>query len=400
MRTAGEPTGAGRYTREQPRLTIPRRFDQPVHVTLPIVPPLSDYAALLETVWRQRRLTNDGALVQALRRRLCQRLGVRHLALLGSGTLALQVAIAALGLRGEVITPAFTFPATPHALTWAGIRPVFADIDPVRLTLDPAAVERAITPRTTAILGVHVYGIPCDVDGLAAVAKRHGLRLVYDGAHCFETRIGEAPIGSFGDATMLSFHATKLFHSAEGGALIVQDEAVLRRVERLLNFGLSDAETVVAPGINAKMNELEAALGLLVLDRVADEHAAREAVAAAYRLRFAGVPGLRMLTMPADVSDSHQYAVLLVDKAEAGLSRDALHEGLRAYNVFARRYFFPLCSEAPHYRDFPSAASSNLAVSFRVSRQVLCIPYCGELGVDGAEQVAAIVLHLLGRRAS
>lgn len=378
-------------------MTNPQRFDHPVNVTRPIVPPLADYAAMLEGVWQHRVLTNDGVLLRELERRLSERLDAPHIALFSSGTVALQIAIAALGLVGEVITPAFTFPATPHALSWAGVSPVFADIDPVRLTIDPDAVERAITPRTTAILGVHVYGIPCDVDALAAVAARHDLRIVYDGAHCFDTRIVQAPIGGFGDATMLSFHATKLFHCAEGGALIVRDEAMLRRVKLLRNFGIADAQTVLVPGINAKMNELEAAMGLLVLDRVADEHAAREAVTATYRRRFAGIPGLRMPAALPDVSDSHQYAVLLVDDSEAGLSRDDLHEGLKSFNVFARPYFYPLCSEAPHYRGLPSAARANLPVSFRVSRQVLCLPYYGELGVAGAERVADIVVHLLSR---
>ena len=378
-------------------MQVPRRFERAIRVTRPIVPPLTQYVNLLEGVWRRGWLTNDGALVLELRRRLSEHLDAPHLALLGNGTLALQMAIAALGLRREVITPAFTFPATPHALSWAGITPVFADIDPVRLTLDPTAVERAITPRTTGILAVHVYGVPCDVERLAAVALRHGLRLVYDGAHSFDTRIGGVPVGSFGDATMLSFHATKLFHSAEGGALIVQDEAVLRQVELLRNFGIAEAGGIVAPGINAKMNELEAAMGLLVLDRVAAEHAARDAVIAVYRRRFAGVAGLRMLDLPPDVSDSHQYAVLLVNESEAGLSRDALCEGLMAFNVFARRYFFPLCSEAPHYRDLPSAALANLPVSFSMSQRVLCLPYYGELGADGAEQVADAVLYLLRR---
>lgn len=373
------------------------RFDHPVHVTLPILPPLTDYAALLSGTWASGQLTNGGPLVDGLKRRLSARLEAPHFALLASGTLALQVAIAALGLKGEVITPAFTFPATPHALSWAGVTPVFVDIDPVRLTLDPARVEDAITAQTTGILAVHVYGVACHVEALADIARRHGLRLIYDGAHAFDTRVNGVPIGAFGDATALSFHATKLFHSAEGGGLIVQDEAVLQRVEWLQNFGLTREAAVMVPGINAKMSELGAAMGLLVLDLVDKERRARAAVAGVYRALLADVPGIRMLEMPDGVTDSHQYAVVMVDEARAGLSRDTLCERLTAFNIFARRYFYPLCSEAPHYRDMPSAAAAHLPVSVRASRQVLCLPFHGALGRDGAARVAGAVRHVLGR---
>ena len=373
----------------------PAPFQTPVLVTRPLLPPLADYAALLENTWSRHQVTNDGPLLLSLQDRLSRHLDVPNIRLLGSGTLALQIAIAALGLHGEVVTTAFTFPASPHALTAAGITPVFVDIHPVSLTLDPAAVERAITPATTAILGVHVYGIPCDVHALADIARRHGLRLLYDGAHAFDTRIHGAPIASFGDATMLSLHATKLFHTGEGGALIAPDPETIRKIDLLKNFGLSSGE-VLLPGINAKMNELEAALGLLVLDHIAAERQAREQILAVYQRAFHGIPGLRLLAMPEGVTNSHQYAVLMVDPAAAALSRDALFEALQPFNVFARRYFNPLCSVAPHYRDLPSAAPANLHVSHEASAQVLCLPYYGALGTNGAEHLADIVLHLIG----
>jgi dTDP-4-amino-4,6-dideoxygalactose transaminase len=375
----------------------PTAFSAPIHVTRPLLPPLSDYTELLEGVWQRQWLTNNGELTQQLERRLEAYLGAPHVAVLGNGTLALQLALRCFDLAGEVITTPFTFPATPHALDSVGIVPVFADIDPQTLTLSPSAVEQAITPRTSGVLGVHVYGMPCDVEAIDALAARRGLRVIYDGAHAFGARIGGRSIGDFGDATMLSFHATKLFHSAEGGALLLRRPEDRARIDLLRNFGIRDEVSVVTPGVNAKMNELQAAMGLLVLDQVEQERAARARLKAIYTERFAAAPGLRMFALPDSVSDSNQYAVLLIDADEAGVDRDTVYERLKAFNIFSRRYFYPLCSEAPHYRDLPSAAPANLPVARRISRQVLALPYFGALGEEGAHRIADAVLHIAGQ---
>ncbi|MGH7043637.1 MAG: DegT/DnrJ/EryC1/StrS family aminotransferase [Acetobacteraceae bacterium] len=373
----------------------PNAFSEPVYVTRPILPPLEDYHALLKEIWQRQWLSNNGEMVLALERELRATLRAPHLSVLGNGTLALQMAIRALGLGGEVITTPFTFPATAHALNWAGVTTIFADIDPVTLTLDPGAVARAITSRTSGILGVHVYGMPCDVHGLGRLAGQHGLKIIYDGAHAFGTEIAGRPIGDFGDATMLSFHATKLFHTAEGGALVLPREEDHAQVALLRNFGIASETTVLVPGVNAKMNELQAALGLLVLRAVPAERAARARIAAVYQARLDGVAGLRMLALPADVTHSRQYAVLIVDKDACGVSRDALYNGLKPFNIFARRYFYPLCSEAPHYLGLPSAAPENLPVAYRISRQVLALPYYGALDEEGAHRVCDALLYLL-----
>jgi dTDP-4-amino-4,6-dideoxygalactose transaminase len=376
----------------------PQPFETPVFVTRPIMPPLEDYQSLLAGVWQRQWLSNNGEMLLALQGKLEAELRCPELSLLGNGTLALQLAVGALGLTGEVITTPFTFPATPHVLDWARVTPVFADIDPDTLTLSPAAAAAAVTSRTTGILGVHVYGMPCDVAALGTLATRHGLRVVYDGSHTFGTEIAGRPIGAFGDATTLSFHATKLFHTAEGGAVMLPNPEDRRRVDLLRNFGIADEVTVLAPGINAKMNELQAALGLLVLQAVPAEREARARIAAIYAERLNPLPGLRMFRLPENITDSRQYAVLLVDESMCGVSRDTLYDRLKPFNVFARRYFYPLCSEAEHYRHLPSARPENLPVAHRISRQVLALPYYSGLGSDGAHRICDIIAHLLGAR--
>jgi dTDP-4-amino-4,6-dideoxygalactose transaminase len=373
---------------------VPRPFEEPVYVTRPLLPDLDAYAALLAGVWQRRWLTNGGVLQDTLERALCARLGVEHLSLVNSGTTALLLAARALDLTGDVVTTPLTSPATVAALTWCGLTPVFADVDPVTLTLAADAVERAITARTTAIVGVHLYGMPCDVDALGAVGRRHGLRILYDGAHAFGTEIDGVPVARFGDATALSFHATKLFNTAEGGAVIVQDAAVKRRLDLLRNIGITDEVTVGAPGINGRMNELAAALGLANLDLVDAERRRRSEIARVYASRLAGLPGLRPFELPPHVRDSRQYFVVRIDDARSPISRDDLYEGLKTFNVFARRYFYPLCSEIPTYRPLPSSAPGNLPVAHRASREVLCLPFYGTLGVAGAERICDMIDHL------
>jgi dTDP-4-amino-4,6-dideoxygalactose transaminase len=332
----------------------------------------------------------------ALERALAVFFENKNISLFNNGTIALVTACQALRLSGEVITTPFTFPATPHVLSWNNITPVFADIDPVTMTLDPEKIEPLITGRTSAILAVHVYGLPCDVERIQSVADRHGLRVVYDAAHAFGTRIRGKLVTDFGDASMLSFHATKLFHTAEGGALLVRDPVVKDRVDFLKNFGIKDEFTVLMPGINGKMSELQAALGLLTLKMVAGEREKRRTIAGIYRKRLAQLDGVSVPKMPCGAENSYQYFPIRIEGR--GVSRDDLYDGLRRFNVFARKYFYPLCSDYSCYRMLPSAHPSYLPVAQKVAAEVLCLPFYGTLEHDRVHRISDIIRFLVQRR--
>jgi dTDP-4-amino-4,6-dideoxygalactose transaminase len=368
-----------------------RPFSEPIYVTRPLLPPLAALTARLEQIWSTQWLTNGGRQHDELEAAVRRYLQVEQLSLVSNGTIGLLCAIRALDLSGEVITTPFTFPATPHALSWSGITPVFADIDPKRLTLDPARVEERITPSTTAILAVHVYGVPCDVDALAALAAKRGLRLLYDGAHAFGVRLRGIGIGTYGDATMFSFHATKLFHTGEGGAIACGDAGLRHRVDRLKNFGIAGQESVECVGINGKMNELQAALGLAVLDHMDGETARRRRILETYAQRLGAMTGITMMPELPGVESSYQYCAVRIDAREFGASRDEVHETLKTFNVFARKYFYPLCSEYPSYRDHPSADPSCLPVARAAASQVLCLPLYGSLDLDAVHAICDIV---------
>jgi dTDP-4-amino-4,6-dideoxygalactose transaminase len=369
-------------------------FDEPIFVTRPLLPPLSQLLARLDDVWTAQWLTNAGAQHERLEEALRRHLAVPQLSLFNNGTIALITAVRALGLKGSVVTTPFTFPATPHSLVWSRVEPVFCDIHPERMTIDPAAVEAAIRPDTTAILGVHVYGIPCHVGELQAIADRHGLKVLYDGAHVFGTTIDGRGIGTFGDATMFSFHATKLFHTAEGGALAVQTAELKTTIDHLKNFGILNQEEVDDPGINGKMNELQAALGLAVLDHVADELERRRLITERYRSHLGGVAGITLMPEIAGVTASRQYFVLRINREAFGRSRDDVHAALKAANVMTRKYFFPLCSDYPCYRSLPSSAAAGLPVAHRVVQEVLCLPLYGTLPLDAVDRICEMLLAL------
>jgi dTDP-4-amino-4,6-dideoxygalactose transaminase len=375
----------------------PPAFSEPVYVTRPLLPPLEEFVEQLQQIWVSKWMTNSGGRHAALEQALMEHLRVSHLSLFANGTIALMAACQALELTGEVITTPFTFPATPHALSWNRIKPVFADIDPDSLTIDPNRIEELIGPRTSAILGVHVYGIPCDVDGIGRLAERHGLRVIYDGAHAFGTEIDGRPVTDFGDATMLSFHATKLFHTAEGGALIVREAETKRRVDLLKNFGIKNETEVILPGINGKMNELQAALGLINLRYIDAERSKRERMIAVYRERLAGLPGVRCVRMPPGVRDSCQYFVIRIRPENGGRSCDEIYQGLKAFNIHTRRYFYPLCSEYGHYSGFASARPEHLPVAHEIVKEVLSLPLYGELGEEGAHRICDCISYLLYR---
>jgi len=366
-------------------------FDEPIYVTRPLLPPLEAVHARLAEIWEARWLTNDGPQHVRLTQAIAAYLAVPQVSLFNNGTIALLAAVRALGMRGEVITTPFTFPATPHAISWSGATPVFCDIDPETMTIDAAKIEELITPRTTGILAVHVYGIPCDVAALQAIANRRGLKVVYDAAHAFGTKINGTGIGNFGDASMFSFHATKLFHTAEGGALTTPKADTKAAFDHLKNFGILNQEEVDVVGINGKMNELQAALGLAVLDCVAGEVTRRQAIIARYREQLGGIPGLTLMPEPAGVESSCQYFVIRIDRAEFGTSRDMVFDSLKAHNVLARKYFYPLCTDYACYSDLPSAAPGRLPTASVVVDQVLCLPLYGTLPLTAVDTICDIV---------
>lgn len=374
-----------------------RRFkaNERIYVTRPTLPPLDAYRDLLEGVWRRKWLTNAGELHQTLEARLCAFLGVEHLSLFCNGTIALLVALRMLDLReGEVITTPFTFPATAHAIEWMGLKPVFCDIDPDTCNIDPNRIEASITQDTRAILGVHVYGMPCDVDAIECIANRHGLRVLYDAAHGFGARLRGRALAAHGDVSMLSFHATKLFSTIEGGALVVRNAESKRKIDLLKNFGIADAETVLMPGINGKMNEFQAAFGLLQLEMAPAEIAARGAVANIYRKELGMVPGVRLLPECEGLERNNAYFPILVEPETYGMTRDALQGCLLECNIEPRKYFYPLCSHYPCYRGLPSADPANLPVAERVAAQVLCLPMYRELRIETAKAICEVVREL------
>ncbi|MBI1319796.1 MAG: aminotransferase class I/II-fold pyridoxal phosphate-dependent enzyme [Candidatus Hydrogenedens sp.] len=373
------------------------RLPEPLYVTRPALPSLEAYTERLRPVWEKRWLANAGDAHQELEQRIAAFHGVEHASLFCNGTIAMLVGIQSLGIAsGEVVTTPFTFPATTHTLFWNRLTPVFCDIKPDDYTMDPAKLERSITRETRAILPVHVYGGLCDMDGIEAIAKRHGLPVLYDAAHIFGVRDVNGPPLARGDVSVLSFHATKVFTTAEGGAVIARDAALKRRIDLLKNFGIAGEEQVLSPGINGKMSELNATLGLLNLDGVEAELEGRRAVLRRYRERLTGERGLTLLSEHRGITPNGAYMPVRIDAAAFGRSRDEVHETMRACNVITRKYFFPLCSHFDFYRDLPSARPENLPEAERAAREVLCLPIYGALELPLVDRVCDLLLALRG----
>jgi dTDP-4-amino-4,6-dideoxygalactose transaminase len=371
------------------------RLPEPVYVTRPQMPPLESYTACLEKIWESRWLTNNGPYHREFEAKLARYLEVENLNLFVNGTIALLVALQALRINsGEVITTPYTFPASTHVLHWNRIKPVFCDIDSKTFNIDPNHIEKLITPETKAILGVHVYGNPCDVDAIQEIADRHGLHVIYDAAHAFGVKIGTESILKYGDISAMSFHATKLFSSIEGGALISKTRVQAERIYFLKNFGIAGEETVIGPGINGKMNEFQAAFGLLELDLVDQEIADRKELTEIYRSRLADVPGITVMQDIPDVKHNYGYFPILVNAEQYGFTRDELHLILRECNIVSRKYFYPLCSHYSCYSAFPSAQKDNLPVAERVSSEVLCLPLYGKLSMKIIHSVCDIISGL------
>lgn len=362
----------------------------PIYVTEPHLPPLEEFMPYLQAIWDKKRLTNSGPFHQQLETELAAYLGVEHLSLFANGTLALVTALQALRISGEVITTPYTFAATTHSLLWNGIKPVFVDIDPVTCNLDPRRIEEAITPATTAILPVHCYGFPCDMERIEQIADTYGLKVIYDAAHAFGVRRRGESILRYGDLSILSFHATKVFNTFEGGAIICPNAKIKQRIDYLKNFGFADEVTVVAPGINGKMNEVEAAMGLLQLKHIDAALEARAAIYRRYAEALADIPTLTLLQPPADTGWNHAYCPVLVS-ADHPISRDSLFERLKANDIHARRYFYPLISSFPMYRGLPSAHPERLGNAHRIADQVICLPIHPALTDDDLASILDIL---------
>lgn len=368
------------------------RASEPVYVTKPFLPPFAEFEPMLREIWERRVLTNGGPCHQAFERRLAEHLGVPYVALFNNATTALIMALRALGLSGEVITTPYSFVATSHALLWSGLTPVFADIDPVTLNLDPASVEALITPRTRAILPVHCYGHPCDVEGLAAIARRHGLKIVYDAAHAFGVRDAGGSILRHGDLSVLSFHATKVFNTFEGGAIVCPDAGRKDQIDKLKNFGIEGETSVTECGLNGKMSEFGAALGLLQLRHIDVAIGRRGAIDALYRAGLAGIAGVTCLDRAGEIEANYAYFPILIGP-DYPVSRDRLWEILKAEGIHTRRYFHPLISDHPMYVGLSSANRAHLPVASRAADRILCLPIYPDLE---AEVVSRVIARIAG----
>lgn len=345
-----------------------------IRVTSPLLPDLSEFNNHLQEIWLHKWITNSGPFHQKLETELCKYLKVEHLSLFTNGTLPLITALQALRITGEVITTPYSFVATTHAIWWNGLKPVFVDIDPKTGNIDPDKIETAITPRTTAIMPVHVYGNPCDTQRIQDIADTYGLKLIYDAAHAFGVEVNGKSILEAGDLSTLSFHTTKVYNTIEGGAMIMHDEAMKKRIDNLKNFGITDETHVVAPGINSKMDEVRAAYGLLNLKQINEAIAHRRKVALLYREALREVKGISFFDDMPGVKHNYAYFPIFVDEAQYGMSRDALYFKMKEHNVWGRRYFYPLISTFTTYRGLESAKPEHLPNAMRMAEQVICLP--------------------------
>ncbi len=361
-----------------------------IYVTQPYLPPLDDFIPYLQKIWENKILTNSGPFHQQLEKELCEYLDVKHISVFTNGTIALVTALQALRITGEVITTPYSFVATAHSLLWNGIKPIFVDIDPVSLNIDPKRIEAAITPQTTAIMPVHCYGHPCDVEAIQKIADIYNLKVIYDAAHAFGIKYNSSSILNYGDLSILSFHATKVFNTFEGGAIICPDAKTKQRIDHLKNFGFVDETTVVAPGINGKMSEINAAFGLLQLKHVDFALAQRQAIDTKYRQALKEIPGIRCLTKPEGQTSNHSYFPILIEE-NYPLSRDDLYQKLKDRKIFARRYFYPLISDFPMYRGMHSARRENLPVATAAAQKILCLPIYPALSPQDQQRIIDVI---------
>lgn len=365
--------------------------DKPIYVTSPLLPSLDDFTSSLKEIWDSKILTNNGCFHKKLEKELAIYLKVPYLCLFTNGTLPLITALQAMRITGEVITTPYSFVATTHSLWWNGIKPVFVDIDPETCNLDPNKIEAAITPKTTAIMPVHVYGKPCDIEKIQEIADKYGLKVIYDAAHAFGVEVNGESILKAGDMSTLSFHATKVFNTLEGGALIVRDEQTKKRIDYLKNFGFASETEVVAPGINSKMDEVRAAFGLLNLKIVDEAISARKKIATKYREILKGVPGITFFEDMPDVRHNYSYFPIFIDEEVYGMTRDELYFKMKEQNIWGRRYFYPLISTFSTYRGLESAKPENLPIATRMANSVICLPIHHALSEEDAEGIITLI---------
>jgi dTDP-4-amino-4,6-dideoxygalactose transaminase len=374
-------------------MKTPRPFEKQINVTKPFLPPLDEFIIGLQEIWENQWLTNSGPLLKRYENLLSNFLRTPQVCLFTNGTLALQLGLLAMGIKGEVITTPFTFAATTHVLYWNNIKPVFVDIEPDYYTIDPDAVEAAITPETTAILGVHVYGHPCRLQSLADIARRHDLTLIYDAAHAFGVTVKGESICHFGDMSMFSFHATKLYHSVEGGMLTFHNKKYKNTLNYLKNFGIKNEVEVIMPGTNAKMTELQALMGMLILRHIDDliQHANR--IDAIYRDYLKNVPGIKFPPhLPDDITYNYSYQPVEIIEEEFGASRDSLYEALKKYNIYTRRNFYPLICDYSCYREIPVA--DPLIISRIVSNRILTLPNYYDLSIEDVIRICETIQYI------
>lgn len=367
-------------------------MEKNIFVTRPLLPPLEEFIPYLENIWESQHLTNGGPYHQQLEQALAEYLGVEHLCLFSNGTIGLLTAFQALGITGEVITTPYSFVATAHSLLWNGLKPVFVDTDPETFNLDAEKIEQAITPATTAIMPVHCYGVPCDTVRIQEIADAYGLKVIYDAAHAFGVKKQGVSVLREGDLSVLSFHATKVFNTIEGGAIICQDAKMKQRIDYLKNFGFVNETTVVAAGINGKMNELQAAYGLLQLQHIDKALSERGRLHSRYQTLLSGVPGISLISVPDEVTWNYAYYPIMVNK-EFGLSRDAIYELLKDHGIMARRYFYPLISTFYMYKNAESAKKENLPVAHVLADKVICLPLYPGLEEEIQNKIARLIIN-------
>lgn len=361
--------------------------DKITTVTSPLLPPLDEFISYLKDIWKSKWITNNGHYHQELEKALAEYLGVEYISLFTNGTIPLMVALQALRITGEVITTPYSFVATTHSLWWNGIKPIFVDIEPKTCNIDPDKIESAISSRTTAIMPVHVYGNPCDIKKIQSIADKYGLKVIYDAAHAFGVAVDGESVLKYGDMSTLSFHATKTYNTIEGGALICHDEKAKQRIDYLKNFGFADEISVIAPGINGKLDEVRSAYGILELKYVDSAIEVRRNVAQEYRNLLQGIPGITFLHDIPGVKHNYSYFPIFVNETEYGMSRDALYEKLKKNNIYGRRYFYPLTSEFSTYRSLESAKKENLPVANSIADSVICLPIHHEISKDDIKRI-------------
>ena len=366
--------------------------EKKITVTSPLLPDLNDFKTMLDDIWKRKWLTNNGHYHEELEKALANYLGVKYISLFTNGTLPLITALQAMRITGEIITTPYSFVATTHSIWWNGLKPVFVDVDESTGNINPEKIEAAITPHTTAIMPVHVYGTPCNTERIQEIADIYGLKIIYDAAHAFGVRINGESVLKAGDMSTLSFHATKVYNTIEGGALICHDEATKKRIDYLKNFGFADETTVVAPGINSKMDEIRSAYGLLNLKQVDSAIEKRKDIANKYRAALKDIAGIRFLPDIEGVRHNYAYFPIFISE-EYGVSRDNLYALLQKHNIYGRRYFYPLISTFSAYKGLDSANPANLPVAHKLANQVLCLPMFATLDDEGVNRVIEIITN-------